>query len=303
MKHKAFTLIELLVVIAIIAILAAILFPVFAQAKVAAKKASDLSQVKQLGLGVHIYLNDYDDTYPLASMEAYPNWYGGGWNGHVRWSSNEVLGPYIKNGSIFKSTGDSATLSLLQSFSWLSVYPQMANNQNRVYVNSYMANALSVANPDDAWVINPAEKMPSSQPGLFGPGPDGGTYAGGDYPPVGTATNATQVQFPSELIMFSDGGTDQDAYWDLLDKKAVCGNTANTEMDYCADDWDESWRVVFAAVNYYDWTPFPSTLIREYNQSANYVMADSSAKSLKPGNLVEGNLYLNQHRWIVNPGQ
>lgn len=61
---KAFTLIELLVVIAIIAILAAILFPVFAQAKVAAKKASAISNQKQTSLGFMMYLSDYDDTYP-----------------------------------------------------------------------------------------------------------------------------------------------------------------------------------------------------------------------------------------------
>jgi len=61
---KAFTLIELLVVIAIIAILAAILFPVFAQAKSAAKKAVSISNQKQQGLAILMYSNDYDDYYP-----------------------------------------------------------------------------------------------------------------------------------------------------------------------------------------------------------------------------------------------
>jgi len=61
---KAFTLIELLVVIAIIAILAAILFPVFAQAKLQAKKASSISNQKQLGLALLMYTNDSDDMYP-----------------------------------------------------------------------------------------------------------------------------------------------------------------------------------------------------------------------------------------------
>jgi prepilin-type N-terminal cleavage/methylation domain-containing protein len=63
---RAFTLIELLVVIAIIAILAAILFPVFAQAKEAAKKTTALSNVKQMGTGFAIYLGDSDDTFPLG---------------------------------------------------------------------------------------------------------------------------------------------------------------------------------------------------------------------------------------------
>jgi len=61
---KAFTLIELLVVIAIIAILAAILFPVFAQAKAAAKKASALSNQKQIGTSIFLYTGDNDDIYP-----------------------------------------------------------------------------------------------------------------------------------------------------------------------------------------------------------------------------------------------
>jgi prepilin-type N-terminal cleavage/methylation domain-containing protein len=66
MKSRAFTLIELLVVIAIIAILAAILFPVFAQAKAAAKKTATLAQFKQVGTATAIYENDSDDHFPLA---------------------------------------------------------------------------------------------------------------------------------------------------------------------------------------------------------------------------------------------
>ncbi len=63
MPKRAFTLIELLVVIAIIAILAAILFPVFAQAKVAAQKTSDLSNQKQHATATMLYGGDFDDTF------------------------------------------------------------------------------------------------------------------------------------------------------------------------------------------------------------------------------------------------
>jgi prepilin-type N-terminal cleavage/methylation domain-containing protein/prepilin-type processing-associated H-X9-DG protein len=70
--NRAFTLIELLVVIAIIAILAAILFPVFAQAKAAAKKTSCLSNTKQVGLGTIMYSGDYDDHEPMMQWAGSP---------------------------------------------------------------------------------------------------------------------------------------------------------------------------------------------------------------------------------------
>lgn len=68
MQRKAFTLIELLVVIAIISILAAILFPVFARARENARRTSCLSNVKQMGLAMMQYVQDYDETYPLANV-------------------------------------------------------------------------------------------------------------------------------------------------------------------------------------------------------------------------------------------
>ena len=67
-KNRGFTLVELLVVIAIIAILAAILFPVFARARENARRSSCLSNLKQIGLGVMQYTQDYDESYPLTTV-------------------------------------------------------------------------------------------------------------------------------------------------------------------------------------------------------------------------------------------
>lgn len=95
-RPRGFTLIELLVVIAIIAILAAILFPVFAQAKEAAKKTNCLSNQKNIGMGIMMYLGDYDDTYSLLQYYT-PTWE------QIRWY--DMVYPYIKNGDKFAFNG------------------------------------------------------------------------------------------------------------------------------------------------------------------------------------------------------
>lgn len=93
-SNKAFTLIELLVVIAIIAILAAILFPVFAQAKLAAKKSVVISNLKQISLGMLMYSNDSDDMLPQA--ETGDDYVKNGGHPHVTWTT--FIYPYVKNG-------------------------------------------------------------------------------------------------------------------------------------------------------------------------------------------------------------
>ncbi|RYG21086.1 prepilin-type N-terminal cleavage/methylation domain-containing protein [bacterium] len=132
---KAFTLIELLVVIAIIAILAAILFPVFAQAKYAAKRTASLSNMKQIGTATMIYVNDTDDVlYPhrtncnadasgaaTAVCQEYlqspgvlradaPDLAGGvGSAANWRYYWVYMLGPYTKNYDMFKDPTKSGT--------------------------------------------------------------------------------------------------------------------------------------------------------------------------------------------------
>ena len=87
---SAFTLIELLVVIAIIAILAAILFPAFARARENARKISCLSNMKQIGLGIMQYSQDYDEKLPFACVD------DGGYPWHY------TVQPYIKSYQLFK---------------------------------------------------------------------------------------------------------------------------------------------------------------------------------------------------------
>jgi prepilin-type N-terminal cleavage/methylation domain-containing protein/prepilin-type processing-associated H-X9-DG protein len=101
MKRRGFTLIELLVVIAIIAILAAILFPVFAQAREKARQASCLSNMKQMGLATRMYLQDYDETW-------FPAWHNRP-EGNGHWFFR--ISPYVKSGTgdnwnTYRQTGE-----------------------------------------------------------------------------------------------------------------------------------------------------------------------------------------------------
>ncbi|RYG23032.1 prepilin-type N-terminal cleavage/methylation domain-containing protein [bacterium] len=124
---RAFTLIELLVVIAIIAILAAILFPVFAQAKYAAKKTQDLSNVKQLATSNAMYTTDSDDMQPLSRIvEQGGDW----WTAKMR-SWKDATAPYVKNGgrdynngTPYKTPGQGGIYqSVVNDASWSDLSP------------------------------------------------------------------------------------------------------------------------------------------------------------------------------------
>ena len=142
MRRLAFTLIELLVVIAIIAILAAILFPVFSQARAKARQASDLSNLKQIGVAALMYAQDYDETlapawihYPDASCTPGPVVYFGA-----------LVQPYVKSEKVFLSpqhvfTGDDPAPEGY-------CYPRMINKtpSGKSLRFSYAVNSVSVWN-------------------------------------------------------------------------------------------------------------------------------------------------------------
>jgi prepilin-type N-terminal cleavage/methylation domain-containing protein len=142
-RQRGFTLIELLVVIAIIAILAAILFPVFARAREAARKTSCLSNLKQLGLASNMYKQDYDESYPdsrpfwgsrgdnnqwpvPAGGIGVPGYYGAEHicryahrvfadNGNDLAGIGAAYNPYIKNSQIFRCPSDPGTRGWAES--------------------------------------------------------------------------------------------------------------------------------------------------------------------------------------------
>ena len=97
---QGFTLIELLVVIAIIAILAAILFPVFARARENARRSSCQSNMKQQGLGILQYAQDYDENFPIVGDP-------GGASCTVPWQ--ERIQPYLKSKQIFQCPSNTST--------------------------------------------------------------------------------------------------------------------------------------------------------------------------------------------------
>jgi prepilin-type N-terminal cleavage/methylation domain-containing protein len=108
-RRSGFTLIELLVVIAIIAILAAILFPVFAQARDKARQSACLSNAKQIGLAVQMYAQDYDETFFWQArwdeqVDVGAGFWGPSYKTIVRWPFAHA--PYIKNTDVYKCPSD-----------------------------------------------------------------------------------------------------------------------------------------------------------------------------------------------------
>ncbi|MDE2126101.1 MAG: prepilin-type N-terminal cleavage/methylation domain-containing protein [Armatimonadetes bacterium] len=118
-RAHGFTLIELLVVIAIIAILAAILFPVFAQAREKARTISCLSNLREIGLGFQLYVQDYDETFPI-NLYLTNDPATGGLCSASTWSETVA---YIKNGQIWNCPSDAHALNVTLAFSVIGLPP------------------------------------------------------------------------------------------------------------------------------------------------------------------------------------
>jgi prepilin-type N-terminal cleavage/methylation domain-containing protein/prepilin-type processing-associated H-X9-DG protein len=117
-RQQAFTLIELLVVIAIISILAAILFPVFAKARENARRASCMSNEKQIGLGMMMYAQDYDDHimfFNYTHLDPFPAGVPDNSNHYFPWY--DALYPYTKNWQIFSCPSQASNINFHGNYS------------------------------------------------------------------------------------------------------------------------------------------------------------------------------------------
>jgi prepilin-type N-terminal cleavage/methylation domain-containing protein/prepilin-type processing-associated H-X9-DG protein len=167
-RKRGFTLIELLVVIAIIAILAAILFPVFARAREAARKTACINNLKQLGTGVMMYAQDYDETMPSANfgtMASTPIGASYGWS--YIWA---ILDPYLKNQGILACP--SATKKLVGPAPQINVsygYNEYVYDQSRGY------NSLAALSNNQYGVASLAIIADSRQTGIFNDWDSAGT--------------------------------------------------------------------------------------------------------------------------------
>jgi len=261
---RAFTLIELLVVIAIIAILAAILFPVFAQAKMQAKKAADLSNLKQSGVAFLMYTNDADDLFPLgyrfipdAPGTVTGTW---GWNFNVS-TPLGWMGPSFAQGQAARMAQDASHWSN-------TVQPYIKN------FGIYQAPGLSSVN---VYVGYPDSGNAGQ---LAAPAQSNMTFNG-----LLHAWPTTAIDSPSSVPLIWAGRGKGNADGASLSNPALyCPK--NVSVAPCIYNAAASPQGVFPAG--YMFTIYTS--MWEYTKGANFTMTDSSSKyrvlggTLSPGN-------------------
>lgn len=208
--NRAFTLIELLVVIAIIAILAAILFPVFAQAKAAAKNTVAISNMKQLGTAWCMYQTDYDDYFSPRRTDVGPP------VGPGQYSWKQMLMPYIKNQQLFSDPMNRA-----------AQYPDDCSDANlragwgQVIVGDKLARGYAYY--DQAWFVNQNWNAQSYSP--------------------------TQLEQPANTIAICEHkrvwvDTGPWLNWDKNDWDPVLGTVGSLGWPWGGNKWEEKAMVV-----------------------------------------------------------
>lgn len=244
MRKSAFTLIELLVVIAIIAILAAILFPVFAQAREKARSISCLSNSKELGLSVLMYVQDYDETFPTGLQQS---WYDNSW--YV------LTQPYVKNVQIYRCPDDPVGTPPAWTQTWGGIRLSYASNGYMLWQPSNSSwNVLGVMGMSQAWmgtttrtdggVGRPAETIMLSEK---------------DHVWPGVSSDVGNLYFFGPGCMFTGVN-----WWDWTSPGEIPNGT------------------IAPTVNPYDPSGPNGAVMAVHNQKANFVFCDGHAKVMTP---------------------
>lgn len=248
-SRNGFTLIELLVVIAIIAVLAAILFPVFAQAREKARQTTCLSNNKQIMLGVLMYTQDHDETLPLGSylLPGMPT--------AVTWQ--DLVEPYIKVGAGSDFRPDSPAARKEVEF-WIC--PSIANTaipkapgdgDPGPFAATFYSRALSY--------INNANYMPTMHQLAL---------ARGWFP--GNPTSVATIQSPAQVVLVAEGwgyiGNTAGDDWDSnctgyeTDYPVLTGRIIGRADNYCAGRYRHTGGSVYAmADGHAKWFPGPKS--------------------------------------------
>jgi prepilin-type N-terminal cleavage/methylation domain-containing protein/prepilin-type processing-associated H-X9-DG protein len=244
-KKSAFTLIELLVVIAIIAILAAILFPVFAQAREKARQTSCLSNFKQIGLATMMYIQDYDETYPRKEYALAPRQ----WWAPLTWQ--EAIAPYMKNGveNVTWASTDGSAVPIARS----GIYqcPSAPRSARKQYAAHNML--FSQLTTDSGNIPIQAVSQPA----------------------VNNASDLVMVTETGIVANDSNGGQlDTDWYWHGGGQwpPQFTGLNSGAKYDRDPADWGNSW-------------PFASYPRYRHSGTGNFVFADGHAKAIVKGQL------------------
>jgi prepilin-type N-terminal cleavage/methylation domain-containing protein/prepilin-type processing-associated H-X9-DG protein len=269
MRRHGFTLIELLVVIAIIAILAAILFPVFARAREKARQASCLSNTKQLGLGLMMYVQDYDETYPFCYY--YVNGVGGS-GGYYHWSY--LIGPYVKNWQLFVCSSDkNKGLDPTNTFDYQA--PKISYISNEVLMGRPRAHFTAVGMAE---VEAPADLIALAEITDYKYGIGGSSGPSGAAPKSHRPTNA-----------FVPWNND--------------GSAAVSYVYATAADWEAAEATAQAATGYLNdenQTHLRYAARVRHNGGSNYTFADGHSKWLNPQVTLSSRLWGNWFYSLYN---